>query len=102
MSIPSEVIAQTDIQTDKQAYTQTLRKHPGNTLADLGSVPGARPPPQGSRFFRFDILNFRNVTASGVHVPPTGNPGSATVITGHQRPLRLWPMPNTGYKRVFV
>ena len=37
-------------------------------LADLGGVPGARP--KGSRFFRFDIQNFRNVTALGVHVPP--------------------------------
>ena len=46
------------------------------SLADVGGVPGARP--QGSRFFRFDIQNFRNVTASGVHAPPpTGNPGSA-------------------------
>ena len=47
-------------------------------------VPGARP--QGSRFFRFDIQNVRNLTASGVHAPsnevhapPMGNPGSATV-----------------------
>ena len=37
-------------------------------IADLGGVPGARPT-QGSRFFRFDIQNFRNVTASGVHAP---------------------------------
>ena len=49
-----------------------------------GGVPGACP--QGSRFFRFDIQIFWNVTASGVHAPlrgprpPTGNPGSATVI----------------------
>ena len=57
------------------------------TLADLGGARPARPP-QGSQFFRFDIQNFRNVTASGVHTPsyevhapppPTGNPGSATV-----------------------
>ena len=52
------------------------------SLADLGGVPGAPSPPQGSRFFCFDIQNFRNVTASGVHVPPhaspTENPGSAT------------------------
>ena len=36
-----------------------------------GSVPSATtpPPPQGSRFFRFDIQNFRNVTASGVDAP---------------------------------
>ena len=41
-----------------------------------------RTPPRGSRFFRFDMQNFQNVTASGVHAPPppppTGNPGSAT------------------------
>ena len=50
----------------------------GSTLVDA-----RRTPPQGSRFFRFDIQNFRNVTASGVHAPPMrstpplrGNPGS--------------------------
>ena len=32
-------------------------------------MPDARPP-QGSKFFRFDIQNFQNVTALGVHVPP--------------------------------
>ena len=39
-------------------------------LADLGGggVPGAHP--QGSRFFRFAIQNFRNVTPSRVHAPP--------------------------------
>ena len=37
------------------------------SLADLGGVPGARP--QGSRFFRFNIHNFQNVSASGVHTP---------------------------------
>ena len=44
-----------------------------------GGVPGTHPP-QWSRFFRFDIQNFRKVTASGVRGPrhPTGNPGSAT------------------------
>ena len=47
----------------------------------------ARCPPPGSRFLRFDIQNFRNITASGVSAPsyevdgpPTGNPGSATAI----------------------
>ena len=35
-----------------------------------GGVPGARPP-KGSRFFRFDIQNFWNVTASGVHASRT-------------------------------
>ena len=40
-------------------------------LADLGGgAPGARPPPYGSRFFRFDMQNFWNVAASGVHGPP--------------------------------
>ena len=49
-----------------------------------GGAAGARPP-QGSRFFRFDIQILRNVAASGVGAPPyevgappTGNPGSAT------------------------
>ena len=28
--------------------------------------------PQGSRFFRFDIQNFRNIIASGVHAPLRG------------------------------
>ena len=28
-----------------------------------------RTSPQGSRFFRFNIQNFRNVTALGVHAP---------------------------------
>ena len=49
--------------------------------------PARAPPPQVSQFFRFDIQNFRNVTASGVHTPsyevhapPTGNPGSATEV----------------------
>ena len=35
-----------------------------------GAVPGARLP-YGSRFFHFDIQNFRNGAASGVHAPPT-------------------------------
>ena len=53
-------------------------------LADLHWQRSGSPPPRGSRFFRFDIQNFQNVTASGVHAPlrgphpPTGNPGSAT------------------------
>ena len=34
-----------------------------------GGAPGARPP-YGSRFFRFDMQNFRNVATSGVHGPP--------------------------------
>ena len=45
--------------------------------------------PQGSQFFHFDIQNFRNVTASGVHTPSyevhapsTGNPGSTLVPMG--------------------
>ena len=29
-----------------------------------------RAPPYGSRFFRFDMQNFRNIAASGVHGPP--------------------------------
>ena len=52
----------------------------------IGASRGARPP-YGSRFFRFDMQNFWNVAASGVHgppyevhAPPTGNPGSATAL----------------------
>ena len=40
-------------------------------LADLEGACLAHAP-QGSRFFRFDIHNFRNVTASGVHAPLRG------------------------------
>ena len=41
--------------------------------------------PYGSRFFHFDIQNFRNVAASGAGAPhevsaPMGNPGSATGV----------------------
>ena len=52
-----------------------------------GGAPPVLAPPQGSRFFRFDIHIFRNIAASGVGAPPppprgrrppTGNPGSAT------------------------
>ena len=35
-------------------------------------MPGARPPPKGSKFFRFDIQNFQNKTVSGVHAPLRG------------------------------
>ena len=37
-------------------------------LADLEGACSAHAP--GSRFFRFDIQNFGNRTASGVHAPP--------------------------------
>ena len=44
-----------------------------------------RAPPYRSRFFHFNMQNFQNVAALGVHsppyevhAPPTGNPGSAT------------------------
>ena len=33
---------------------------------------GGAPPPQGTRFFRFDIQILRNVAASGVHAPLRG------------------------------
>ena len=53
----------------------------------IGGSRGGRAPPYGSRFFRFDMQNFLNVAASGVHAPPyevhappTGNPGSATAL----------------------
>ena len=39
------------------------------TLADLGGRARRAPPPYGSRFFRFDMQNFQNVAASGVHGP---------------------------------
>ena len=35
----------------------------------IGRCP-VHAPSWGSRFFRFDIQNFQNVTASGVHTPP--------------------------------
>ena len=42
------------------------------TVADPGGAAGARPPPpQGFRFFRFDIQIFRNRATSGVGAPPT-------------------------------
>ena len=41
----------------------------GVSLADLGGR-ARHTPPYGSRFFRFDTQNFRNVAASGVHAPP--------------------------------
>ena len=44
----------------------TFRGIVNNTIG--GSRGGA--PPHGSRFFRFDMQNFRNVAASGVHGPP--------------------------------
>ena len=51
-----------------------------NTLADLGGMPGTRPP-YGTQFFCFRIHFYQKVPASEVHAPPpTGNPGSATVI----------------------
>ena len=44
-----------------------------------GDAPGARPP-KGPDSFVFDIQILRNVASSGVHAPPTGNPGSATAL----------------------
>ena len=43
------------------------------TSLALADLEGACPAhvPQGSRFFCFDIQNLRNITASGVHAPPT-------------------------------
>ena len=35
-----------------------------------GDAPGMHPP-FGSRFFHFDMQNFQNVAALGVHSPPT-------------------------------
>ena len=72
-----------------QKFCMSKRKNPDpyETVCSGGSRGGAagtRPPPQGSRFFCFDIQNFRNIAASGVGTPlrgwrpPMGNPGSAT------------------------
>ena len=55
-------------------------------LADLHwQMPGARPPLLRVQILSFNIQNFQNVTALGVHAPPlrgprppTGNSGSAT------------------------
>ena len=38
----------------------------------IQGVPPGHTPPQGSRFFRFHIQNFRNVAALGVGAPPRG------------------------------
>ena len=53
-----------------------------------GVCPAHAPSPKGSRFFRLDIQNFRNVTGLGVDPPPTrstspstGNPGSTTALS---------------------
>ena len=45
-----------------------------NEIIVIGGFRGACPAhaPQGSRFFRFDIQNLENVTASGVHAPLRG------------------------------
>ena len=56
------------------------------SLADLGGVPGARPP-YGTQFFCFCIHFCQKAPVSEVHAPqmgprpPTGNPGSATAVT---------------------
>ena len=50
------------------------------SLADLGGVPGVRPP-YGTKFFRFRIHFCQKgpMPPNGSTPPPTGNPGSATV-----------------------
>ena len=67
------------------------------TLVDLGGVHPVHTPSYRSRFFHFDMQNFWNVAASGVHgppydihAPPTGNPGSATAK--HQ--IFTWKLAN--------
>ena len=54
-----------DLSANAYIYEILWMKSSTYSLADLG---GARPP-YGSRFFRFDIQNFWNVPASGVHAP---------------------------------
>ena len=62
-------------------------------LVDLGVVPSTRPPNCPDSFC-YDIPNFGNVTALGVHAPPPmrfsppmGNPGSATGCHSH---VEVW------------
>ena len=75
-----------------------------NALADLGGVPGARPPPHGTQFFHFRIHFCQKVPVSEVHAPPNGstppppteNPGSATaMISKHKYEEAQYIHPNT-------
>ena len=70
------------------SYICTLSVNICTTLyigGSRGGMPGACPP-YGTQFFRFHIYFHRKVSTSEVHAPltgarpPTGNPGSATVI----------------------
>ena len=45
-----------------------LRQKFSKPLADLGGR-ARRAPPYGSRFFHFDMQNFQNLAALGVHGP---------------------------------
>ena len=55
-----------------------------SALADLGGVPGARPPMGPNSFVFIDIFTrkcprWRSTPLMGTR-PPAGNPGSATVL----------------------
>ena len=54
-------------------FHKELQSEHDHAIYFIGGSRGAcrvhAPPPQGSRFFRFDIQSFRNVTALGVIAP---------------------------------
>ena len=58
-----------------------------HSLADLGGVPGARP--LWDPILSFSHTFLPKVPVSEVHAPPTGNPGSATVIYHLQQVLNF-------------
>ena len=62
------------------------RESPSVALADLGG----RAPPYGSRFFRFDMQNFRNVATSGVHGPPYGKSWIRHCVGPDAKPSSLY------------
>ena len=77
-------------------------------VADQGGAAGTCPP-QGSRFFRFDIQIFRNVAALGVGAPlrgwrsPMGNPGSVAALKPSKNdcPVQKSWFGLTGFKTYF-
>ena len=51
-----------------------------------------KPPSHGSRFFRFNIQNFRNVTTSGVNAPTTRSTppyGKSWIRHGHHSKIEF-------------
>ena len=83
-----------ELTNDHRDRSQPIKPNISSSAVDKynfyigGSRGGGALPLRVPNSFRFDIQNFRNVTASGVHTPPprgptpppTGNPGSATVL----------------------